>query len=135
MPRSRMCGATPPLPNTPSWCGAQLKHRDNFILLYFIKHLSPCLQKPSTGLYLEPLHIYTSIPVTSLSLSIESKYYPQSIFFLQNERFWIPAVIQNTIFSGQHFLRNRRQKEKKNSGLMPHTRQSLNTNLKILVTI
>jgi hypothetical protein len=23
-----MCGAIPPLPNTPSWRGAQLKHRD-----------------------------------------------------------------------------------------------------------
>jgi hypothetical protein len=26
---ARMC-AVPPLPNTPSWRGAQLKHRDNF---------------------------------------------------------------------------------------------------------
>jgi hypothetical protein len=26
----RMRGAIPPLPNTPSWCGAQLKHRDKF---------------------------------------------------------------------------------------------------------
>jgi hypothetical protein len=25
-----MSGETPPLPNTPSWRGAQLKHRDNF---------------------------------------------------------------------------------------------------------
>jgi hypothetical protein len=25
-----MSEATPPLPNTPSWRGAQLKHRDNF---------------------------------------------------------------------------------------------------------
>jgi hypothetical protein len=25
-----MSGAIPPLPNTPSWHGAQLKHRDNF---------------------------------------------------------------------------------------------------------
>jgi hypothetical protein len=25
-----MIGAIPPLPNTPSWCGTQLKHRDNF---------------------------------------------------------------------------------------------------------
>jgi hypothetical protein len=24
------CGAVPPLPNTPSWHGAQLQHRDNF---------------------------------------------------------------------------------------------------------
>jgi hypothetical protein len=27
-----MNGAIPPLPNTPSWRGAQLKHRDNFTL-------------------------------------------------------------------------------------------------------
>jgi hypothetical protein len=25
-----MSGAIPPLPNTPSWRGAQFKHRDNF---------------------------------------------------------------------------------------------------------
>jgi len=25
VPRSRMCGAIPPLPNTPLWRGAQLK--------------------------------------------------------------------------------------------------------------
>jgi hypothetical protein len=25
-----MSEATPPLPNTLPWCGAQLKHRDNF---------------------------------------------------------------------------------------------------------
>jgi hypothetical protein len=26
----KMSGAIPPLPNTPSWHGAQLKHRENF---------------------------------------------------------------------------------------------------------
>jgi hypothetical protein len=26
----RMCGAIPPLPNTPSWRGAHLKHSDTF---------------------------------------------------------------------------------------------------------
>jgi hypothetical protein len=30
-----MTGAIPPLPNTPSWRGAQLKHRDNFILYHY----------------------------------------------------------------------------------------------------
>jgi hypothetical protein len=28
-----MNGAIPPLPNTPSWRGAQLKHRDNFTFI------------------------------------------------------------------------------------------------------
>jgi hypothetical protein len=30
VPRSKNGGAIPPLPNTPLWRGAQLKHRDNF---------------------------------------------------------------------------------------------------------
>jgi hypothetical protein len=29
-----MSGAIPPLPNTPSWRGAQLKHRDNFTFTF-----------------------------------------------------------------------------------------------------
>jgi hypothetical protein len=29
-----MSGAIPPLPNTPSWCDAQLKHRDNFTFAF-----------------------------------------------------------------------------------------------------
>jgi len=33
VPRSRACGAMSPFRNTPSWCGAQLKHR-NFTLPY-----------------------------------------------------------------------------------------------------
>jgi hypothetical protein len=38
---SRMRGAIPPLPNTPSWRGAQFKHRDNFtlLLLYSVWHI------------------------------------------------------------------------------------------------
>jgi hypothetical protein len=33
-------GAIPPLPNTPSWCGAQLKHRDNFTFTFITLLLS-----------------------------------------------------------------------------------------------
>jgi len=29
-----MSGTIPPVPNTPSWRGAQLKHRDNFTFTY-----------------------------------------------------------------------------------------------------
>jgi hypothetical protein len=29
-----MSGAIPPLPNTPSWRGAQLNHRDNFTFTF-----------------------------------------------------------------------------------------------------
>jgi hypothetical protein len=32
-----MRGVTPPLPNTPSWRGAQLKHRGNFT--FYLHHL------------------------------------------------------------------------------------------------
>jgi hypothetical protein len=31
-----MSGAIPPLPNTPSWCGAQLKHSENFTFIIII---------------------------------------------------------------------------------------------------
>jgi hypothetical protein len=31
----RKSGAIPPLPNTPSWRGAQLKHRDNFTFTFY----------------------------------------------------------------------------------------------------
>jgi hypothetical protein len=34
----RMSGAIPQLPNTPSWCGAQLKHRDNFTYTHTHTH-------------------------------------------------------------------------------------------------
>jgi hypothetical protein len=34
-----MSGAIPPLPNTPSWLGAQLKHRDNFTFTFTQNHL------------------------------------------------------------------------------------------------
>jgi hypothetical protein len=48
-----MSGATPPLPNTPSWRGAQLKHRDTFsftgtILREVYKGRSHSLCKPIT---------------------------------------------------------------------------------------
>jgi hypothetical protein len=36
VPRSRMRGAIPPLPNTPSWNGAQLMHKDNFTFYLYI---------------------------------------------------------------------------------------------------
>jgi hypothetical protein len=32
----RMCGIIPPLPNTPSWRGDQLKHRYNFTFTLYI---------------------------------------------------------------------------------------------------
>jgi hypothetical protein len=31
-----MSGAIPPLPYTPSWRGAQLKHRENFTFTFFL---------------------------------------------------------------------------------------------------
>jgi hypothetical protein len=31
-----MSGAIPPLPNTPSRCGGQLKHRDNFTFTFYL---------------------------------------------------------------------------------------------------
>jgi hypothetical protein len=40
-----MRGAIPPLPNTHSWRGAQLKHRDNFtFIIEDLEHSSRCPQ-------------------------------------------------------------------------------------------
>jgi hypothetical protein len=40
MPRSRKHGAMPLLPNTPSWRGAHLKHRDNFTLTFYLTEVT-----------------------------------------------------------------------------------------------
>jgi hypothetical protein len=40
-----MRGTIPPLPNTPLWRGAQLKHRDNFTLPLQFLHLCHIFQK------------------------------------------------------------------------------------------
>jgi hypothetical protein len=37
------CGAIPPHPNTPSWCGTQLKHRDDFTFTCFLFFLWMCV--------------------------------------------------------------------------------------------
>jgi hypothetical protein len=37
-----MRGAIPPLPNTPSWRGAQLKHRDKLTFTFYIKLQEAC---------------------------------------------------------------------------------------------
>jgi len=42
-----MRGAIPAYPNTPSWRGAQLKHRDNFTFTFSVKRLTVA----SPGLY------------------------------------------------------------------------------------
>jgi hypothetical protein len=41
-----MCGATPSFPNTPSWRGAQLKHKDNFNFTFYNKHMGKLQIKP-----------------------------------------------------------------------------------------
>jgi hypothetical protein len=65
-----MSGAVPPLPNTPSWRGAQLKHRDrdNFTFT-FIYNATPVL------LYLklevmDTAHVSACVCVTSHSVLI-----------------------------------------------------------------
>jgi hypothetical protein len=51
VPRSRMCEAMPPLPNTPSWRGSQSKHRNNFTftlrLTVMIIEESPSYKQPA----------------------------------------------------------------------------------------
>jgi hypothetical protein len=47
VPRSRMRGPIPPLPNTPSWRGAQLKRRDNFTFTFSVGELYEAVECPS----------------------------------------------------------------------------------------
>jgi hypothetical protein len=50
-----MSGAIPPPPNTPSWSGARLKHRDNF---YFTFHVVVCEEGViKTAVILQLLHM------------------------------------------------------------------------------
>jgi len=48
-----MRGAIPSLPNTPSWRGAQLKHRDNFTFWNFVNVLPNCIRESQTYMFLE----------------------------------------------------------------------------------
>jgi len=48
--KSRMPGAIPPLPITPSWRGAQLKHRDKFTLPHPYQVIQVTIQKSVTVL-------------------------------------------------------------------------------------
>jgi hypothetical protein len=50
-----MSGAIPPLPNTPPWRGAQLKHRDNFTFTFIfskvlLETISFLFQNENSGL-------------------------------------------------------------------------------------
>jgi hypothetical protein len=67
VPRSRMRGAIPPLPNTPPWRGAQLKHRD--FTFTFTPPCCSCLKRFS-----EVVHVSERIvgPWNVLSLSLLS---------------------------------------------------------------
>jgi hypothetical protein len=49
-----MSGAIPPLPNMPSWRGARLPHRDNFLPFMETEDSLPCSQESATGPYPEP---------------------------------------------------------------------------------
>jgi hypothetical protein len=44
-----MSGAIPPLPNTSSWRGAQLKHRDNFTFTFHEELEGVFDQSPKSG--------------------------------------------------------------------------------------
>jgi hypothetical protein len=58
-----MSGAIPPLPNMPSWRGAQLKHRDNFTFPFTIQ--SYAIYTVETASSNSPFPVF-SINVTTL---------------------------------------------------------------------
>jgi hypothetical protein len=60
-----MSGAIPPLPNTPLWRGAQLKHRDNFTFS------GVCTEVCPTNLILvcsRPLQSFPYVKLKSISI-------------------------------------------------------------------
>jgi hypothetical protein len=82
-----MSGAIPPLPNMPSWRGAQLKHRDNFIL--YILLLKDCVI--DKGVEILPLPLYSHFrlsvklihfersSINQLRLALETAIYVRGI--------------------------------------------------------
>jgi hypothetical protein len=59
VPRSRMLGTILPLPNTPSWRGAKLKHRDNFTFTFieFYKGVSKSFRTGRLGQELQMVQL------------------------------------------------------------------------------
>jgi hypothetical protein len=75
-----MCGAIPPLPNTPSWRGAQSNRRDNFtftfkvtklgiriikpLIMYFFQSSCHLLIQytPHTDVFTHPVNCHTKLP-------------------------------------------------------------------------
>jgi len=56
-----MRGAIPPFPNTPSWRGAQLKHRDNFTFHYPLGGCAPLFKNQETMLSMYKTFITSSV--------------------------------------------------------------------------
>jgi hypothetical protein len=52
MQGSRMHGAIPAFPNTPSWCGTQLKHRDTDLDIHSLQIKIYCKVNDTTDIAL-----------------------------------------------------------------------------------
>jgi hypothetical protein len=71
-PRSLMRGATPPLPNTPSWLYAQLKHRDSFTFTLQYHTSSRSIGRLHSGPHL-------SAPLTMIIMWSSSGLWPRVV--------------------------------------------------------
>jgi hypothetical protein len=69
-----MSGVIPPLPNTSSWCGAQLKYRDNFNFTFAFYHIR---KDPSSNVKwcLSVPRCSNKVPVIMLSFLLLTGYY------------------------------------------------------------
>jgi len=71
VPKLRMRGAIPPLSNTSSWCGSQLKkHRDNFTFFAFYNINHPKFGMSTWVRFLSVHVIYTFMMILNLFKSL-----------------------------------------------------------------
>jgi hypothetical protein len=70
-----MHGAYLHYPNTPSWRGAQLKHRDNFTFYLYFLGSNPGLLLTILSEVLEDFHISVYKTIHNRLLSNPEKYY------------------------------------------------------------
>jgi hypothetical protein len=99
-----MSAAIPPLPNTPSWHGAELKHRDNFT--FILNHLHEVVRRKRLVLWSNdwifhydnsPAHKAFSVKQFLIQKSITEKEHPPCSPDLAPNDFWLFPIINSDL--------------------------------------